>query len=70
MEEEARGGPAWDFTKYGWPLEMVSSFQYLGRKLSATGDDWMDVSGNLRKDLRHWLRLSRICGWEGVDVQT
>ena len=34
---------------YVRPLEMVTSFKYLGQVLAASDDDWTEVVGNLRK---------------------
>ena len=37
------------FEVYGKQLQLVPSFQYLGRTLTAGDDDWPAVAGNLGK---------------------
>ena len=37
------------FSAYGRPLDMVASFRYLGRGISAADDDWPAVVQNLAK---------------------
>ena len=37
------------FEEYGEPLENVTTFQYLGRVLTAGDDDWLAVLGKLGK---------------------
>ena len=44
--EEEREVTARDFSAYGRPLEMVTSFQYLGRVISAAYDNWPAVVRN------------------------
>ena len=39
--EEEREITTRDFSAYGHPLEMVTSFKYLGRLISPTDNDWM-----------------------------
>ena len=55
------------FKAYGKPLEMVSTFKYLGRVMMAVDDDWPAVAGNLVKARKSWGRLSLILSREGVD---
>ena len=55
---------------YVQPLDMVSSFRYLGRILTTTDDYWPKVIGNIQKSQRIWARLLRILGLEGADVWT
>ena len=55
------------FQAYGEPLEMVMSFKYLGRVLTAGDDDWTAVSGNLQKAKKNWVRMLRILIREGAD---
>ena len=42
-------GEAGAFTAYGRPLEMVSSFRYLGRILTGMDNNWTAVVGKLKK---------------------
>ena len=55
------------FHAYGKPMEAVSEFRYLGRLLTATDDDWLEVAGNIRKARVSWGRLARVLGREGAD---
>ena len=48
-EEEARAGTVTETTAYGTPLTPVPSFEYLGRVMSASDDEWTAVVRNLRK---------------------
>ena len=48
-------------------MEAVSGFQYLGRILTATEDDWPAVAGNIKKARVSWGRLDRVLGREGAD---
>ena len=41
--EEARAVTSRTFGAYGSPLDMVISFKYLGRVISAADDDWTAV---------------------------
>ena len=45
--EEEREATARDFSPYGCPLEMVTSFKYLGQVISATDGEWPEVLRNL-----------------------
>ena len=45
--EEEREVTARDFSAYGLPLEMVTSFKYLRRVISATENNWPVVVRNL-----------------------
>ena len=48
-------------------LQMVPSFKYLGRILTAGDDDWPEVAGNMGKAWKSWGRLQRILSREGAD---
>ena len=54
------------FSAYGRTLEMVPSFKYLGRLLSAADDDWPAVIRNRTKARAVWRRMSRILSREGA----
>ena len=54
-----RSGAATVIAAYGISLTPVSSFKYLGRILSVSGDDGASVVRNLRRD-----RLARVLGSE------
>ena len=55
------------FSAYRQPMEAVSEFQYLGRILTATDDDWPEVAGNIKKVRRCWGSLAWVLGREGED---
>ena len=48
---------------------MVTSFKYLGRILTASGDDCLAVVGNLGKVWKKLVELSRILVREGANLQ-
>ena len=66
-ETETRENLELAFSAYGQPMETVTEFRYLGRLLTATGDDWPAVAGNIKKARRSWGRLARVLGREGAD---
>ena len=55
---------------YGQPLDMVTSFHYLGLILTMADDYLPEVIGNFQKSRRSWSHLSRILVREGVDART
>ena len=69
VAEEVRAIKERDFQAYVQPLNLVTSFKYLGRILTASDDDWPVVVGNLRKVRKKWVWLSRILGWAGDKLQ-
>ena len=68
-EEEVRTSTERAFQAYGLPLNLVSSFKYLGRILTALKDKRTAVMGSLCKLRKKWARLSRILGREGANVR-
>ena len=52
------------FSTYGHPLDMVTSFKYLGQVISAADDNWLAVVINLAKAQALWRRLTRIISRE------
>ena len=50
---------------YGIPLETVTNLKYLGRILTASDDDCLEVVGNLRKVRKSLACLLIILGREG-----
>ena len=66
LAEEEREVTVRAFSAYGRPLEMVTSFKYLGRVISATDDNWPAVVRNLDPAKKVWSRMSRILSREGV----
>ena len=48
--EEEGGISSRAFSAYGHPLDMVTSFWYLGRVISAADDDWPAVVSNLSQE--------------------
>ena len=55
------------FEVYGKQLKTVTSFKYLGRILTAGGDDWPAVAGNLGKARKSSGQLQRILSREGAE---
>ena len=66
-ETETRESLERALSAYGKPMEAVTEFRYLGRLLTATGDDWPAVAGNIKKARRSWGRMSWVLGREGAD---
>ena len=66
-EAELRDSTERALEAYGKPLEMVSTFKYLGWVMTAGYDDWPAVAGNLVKARNIWGRLSHILSREGAD---
>ena len=62
-EEEDRLETVTAFQDYDIPLEIVSSFKYMRRLLTATNNEWPVVIANLRKDRKSWSFLDHILGW-------
>ena len=54
------------FSAYGRPLDMVTSFRYLGRVILAADNDWTSVVRNLERARAVWKRMSRIISREGA----
>ena len=69
-EEELWVSTSVAFESYVRPLEIVTTFKYLGMALMASDKNWMDVVTNLRKARRQWARISRILGREGTYSRT
>ena len=46
------------FRAYGRPLDMVNSFRYPGRVISAADDYWSEVVRNLEKAQAFWQRTT------------
>ena len=65
-EEEAQSGEVTEFRDYDRPPEIVSSFKYLGRLLTATDYNWTAVISNIQKTSRSWYCLDQILGREGA----
>ena len=54
-----------EFSTYGCPLEMVTSFQYMGKVILAADDDWPAVVRNLSRARAVWKRITIILSREG-----
>ena len=67
--EEERAVTSSSFSAYGHPLDMVTSFKYLERVISATEDDWSEVVRNLAKAHTLQQRLTRILSRKGAAPQ-
>ena len=64
--EEERVFTSREFSAYGSPLKMVTSFRYLGRAILAAEDDWPAVVRNLAWARVVWKRITRILSREGA----
>ena len=69
VSEEERKVFTRAFSAYVRPLEMVTSFKYLGRFISETEYDYPAVVRNLSRSKKLWIRMSRILSREGADPQ-
>ena len=69
-EEEARRRNVLAFQDYGRLLVSVSEFNYLGRMLTASDDNWPASVVNLKKAWKPWARMLRVLGWGGSDPWT
>ena len=69
LAEEEREVTARAFSSYGSPLEMLTSFNYLGRVISEADNDWTVVVSNLSWEKKVWRRMLRIISREGVAPQ-
>ena len=59
-EEEARAGIEIEITAYGFRLDPVTYFKYLGRFLTAEDNAWPAVVCNLWRARQKWPRMNRI----------
>ena len=66
-EAELRYSTERAFEAYGKPLERITTFEYLGRVMTAGDEDWPEVAGNLVKERKSCGRLARILRREGAD---
>ena len=57
-EAETRESSERAFEAYREPINVFSTFRYLGRVLMEGDDDWLVVVGNLGKAQKSWGRLS------------
>ena len=69
-EEDTQAGVEVDFTAYGIPFTLVTSFRYLGKFLLVGNNDCPEVVRNLLKAWRKWERLTRVLSREGADART
>ena len=56
--EEEMDVTARDSSAYGCPLEMVTSFKYLGQVISVAYNSWPEVVRNLYQAEKVWSRVS------------
>ena len=66
VTDEARSVTSREFSAYGHPLKMVTSFKYLGIVISAADYDWLEVVQNILKVHMVWQRMLRIMSREGA----
>ena len=64
--EEERVVTSSVFSAYGRPLEMVTSFRYMGRVILAADENWLKVVWNMERERAVWRRMTRILSREGV----
>ena len=69
VEAELRDITERAFEAYSKPLEMVATFKYLGRGMTAGDDNWPAVAENFVKERKSWGRLSRILIREGAEMR-
>ena len=62
--EEDKEITARDFSAYGRPQDMVTSFKYLGRVISSADDNWPELVKNLAWSRKVWSRMARILSRE------
>ena len=62
--EEEREVTSRDFSAYNSPLEMVTSFRYLGQVISAANENWPAVVNNLSRAREVWRRMAQILSRE------
>jgi len=65
--QEARRAREVIFTIGGVPLESVSTFQYLGRPLSFTDDDWPALHRNLTRARQRWGAIRQVLAREDTN---
>ena len=66
VAEEERAVTSGAFNAYGRPLDMVTSFKYLGQVISAVDDDFLVLVTNMDKVWAVWQRLMSIISREGA----
>ena len=57
--EEERAFTCRAFSAYGTPLDMATSFKFLGRVISTADNDWTEVYRNLAEARVVWRSLTR-----------
>ena len=67
---EAKLGEVLALTAYGHPLMAVPSFNYLGRFMLASDDNWPVVLSKLHRVRQKWEHILQLIGWEEADSQT
>ena len=65
--EEERAVTSRTFSAYRRPLEMVTSFRYLGRVISAADNDCPEMVRDLSQAREMWKRMTRILSREGAE---
>ena len=65
--EEEREVTTRAFSAYGRPMEMVTSFRYLGQVISSAYYDWPAVVSNLFRSRAVWKRMTIILSREGAE---
>ena len=63
--EEGRDLTSRYFSAYGIPLEMMTSFRYLGRVILTADEEFPVMTKNLSRERAVWRRMRRILSREG-----
>ena len=69
VAEEEREVTTRSLSTYGCPLEMVTSFRYLGQIISVADDNWPEVVKNFSRAREVSRRMTQILSREGAAPQ-
>ena len=69
LVEEERVVASRAFSAYRHPLDIVTSFRYLGRVISAADNNWTAGVRNLSWARAVWKRMTRIFSREGSETR-
>ena len=67
MAKEERAVTSREFSAYILPLDMVNSFQFLGRVILAADENWPAVVRNFSRARVVWKIMTRILSREGAE---
>ena len=69
VAKEERAFTSRAFSAYFLPLDMVTSFRYLGRVILVADDNWPEVVRNLSRTRAMWKRMTRILSKKGAELR-